>query len=167
MHDTFTTMVQTQYNLLRKIEPKLKQSMPPNVNHGEKSSATTHTQKSTDGFARIGKAFQYSMQGLAHAVRFEAAFRQELLIAIPAIVGVWFLPVSMVEKIVLLATVLLMLIVELLNSAIEAVVDRVSTEHHLLSGRAKDMGSAAVLFAVTLMVIAWALIAGPVLLKLF
>ena len=77
------------------------------------------------------------------------------MIAIPAIMGVWFLPVTMVEKIVLLATVVLMLIVELLNSAIEATVDRVSTERHPLSGRAKDMGSAAVLLA------------GPILLRLF
>jgi diacylglycerol kinase (ATP) len=123
--------------------------------------------KSTGGVARIGKAFQYSMQGLTHAVRFEAAFRQELVIAIPAIMGVWFLPVTMVEKIVLLATVVLMLIVELLNSAIEATVDRVSTERHPLSGRAKDLGSAAVLLAVLLMVVAWMLIAGPILLRLF
>jgi diacylglycerol kinase (ATP) len=141
--------------------------MPPNVNHDDKLIAAANPQKSTGGVARIGKAFQYSMQGLFHAARYEAAFRQELVIAIPAIIGVWFLPVSVVEKIVLLGTVLLMLIVELLNSAIEAVVDRVSTEQHLLSGRAKDLGSAAVFFAVTLMVIAWALIAGPVLLKRF
>jgi diacylglycerol kinase (ATP) len=107
------------------------------------------------------------MQGLTHAVHFEAAFRQELVIAIPAIMGVWFLPVTMVEKIVLLATVVLMLIVELLNSAIEATVDRVSTERHPLSGRAKDLGSAAVLLAVLLMVTAWMFIAGPILLRLF
>lgn len=123
--------------------------------------------KSIGGVVRIGKAFQYSMQGLRHAVRFEAAFRQELVIAIPAIMGVWFLPVTMVEKIVLLATVVLMLIVELLNSAIEATVDRVSTERHPLSGRAKDLGSAAVLLAVLLMVVTWMLIAGPILLRLF
>ena len=129
--------------------------------------STATALKSVSGVARIGKAFQYSMQGLTHAVRFEAAFRQELVIAIPAIMGVWFLPVTMVEKIVLLATVVLMLIVELLNSAIEATVDRVSTERHPLSGRAKDLGSAAVLLAVLLMVTAWMLIAGPILLRLF
>ncbi len=139
--------------------------MPPESKKDDDSTAAAL--KSTGGIARIGKAFQYSMQGLSHALRFEAAFRQELLIAIPAIIGVWFLPVTMVEKIVLLGTVLLMLIVELLNSAIEATVDRVSTERHPLSGRAKDLGSAAVLLAVSLMVAAWALIAGPVLLRLF
>lgn len=129
--------------------------------------STATALKRFGGVARIGKAFQYSMQGLTHAVRFEAAFRQELVIAIPAIMGMWFLPVTMVEKIVLLATVVLMLIVELLNSAIEATVDRVSTERHPLSGRAKDLGSAAVLLAVLLMVTAWMLIAGPILLRLF
>lgn len=139
--------------------------MSLNVNNHDEAAA--NALKSTGGIARIGKAFQYSMQGLTHAVRYEAAFRQELVVAIPAMMGVWFLPVSMVEKIVLLATVLLMLIVELLNSAIEATVDRVSTERHPLSGRAKDLGSAAVLFAVVLMVTAWVLIAGPVLLRLF
>ena len=123
--------------------------------------------KSTDGFSRIGKALRYSAQGLNHAVRFEAAFRQELMIAIPAETGLWFLPVSMVEKIVLFGSVWLLLIVELLNSAIEATVDRVSTERHPLSGRAKDLGSAAVLLAVVLMTASWALIAGPVVLKLF
>jgi diacylglycerol kinase (ATP) len=140
--------------------------MPPNTNNDE-STVAANALKSTDGFARIGKAFRYSMQGLSHAVRFEAAFRQELMIAVPAMIGLWFLPVSMIEKIVLLGTVLLMLIVELLNSAIEATVDRVSTERHPLSGRAKDLGSAAVLLAVVLMVTAWVLIAGPVVMKLF
>ena len=134
--------------------------------HSEEDTAAANALKSTGGFARIGKALGYSLQGLTHAVRFEAAFRQELIIAIPAIIGLWFLPVSMVEKLLLLGTVLLVLIVELLNSAIEATVDRVSTERHPLSGRAKDLGSAAVLLAVILMVVAWALIAGPVLLKL-
>ena len=86
--------------------------------------------------------------------------------AIPAIIGVWFLPVTTVEKIVLLGTVALMLITELLNSAIEATVDRVSTERHPLSGRAKDLGSAAVFIAVLLMLVAWLLIAGPALWKL-
>ena len=123
--------------------------------------------KSADGFNRIGKALRYSAQGLNHAVRFEAAFRQELMIAIPAVIGLWFLPVSMVEKIVLFGSVWLLLIVELLNSAIEATVDRVSTERHPLSGRAKDLGSAAVLLTVVLMTASWVLIAGPVVLKLF
>ena len=140
--------------------------MPPETNHDDESEAVANALKSTGGFARIGKAFQYSMQGLAHAIRFEAAFRQELLMAIPAIIGVWFLPVTMLEKIVLLGTVALMLITELLNSAIEATVDRVSIERHPLSGRAKDLGSAAVFIAVLLMLVAWISIAGPALWKI-
>ena len=134
--------------------------------HSEEDTAAANALKSTGGFARIGKALGYSLQGLTHAVRFEAAFRQELIIAIPAIIGLWFLPVSMVEKLLLLGTVFLVLIVELLNSAIEATVDRVSTERHPLSGRAKDLGSAAVLLAVVLMLATWVLIAGPIICKL-
>ena len=117
--------------------------------------------KSKGGIARIFKAAGYSLQGLTHAVRFEAAFRQELLIAVPAAIGVWFVPVTRVEKIVLLGSALLLLITELLNSAIEATVDRISTERHPLAGRAKDLGSAAVLLAFIFMTLAWAVLAGP------
>ena len=131
------------------------------------SNASVSPLKSAGGFGRIINAFGYSLQGLGHAVRFEAAFRQELLLAIPALLGLWFLPISTMEKIILLGTVLLLLITELLNSAIEAVVDRVSTERHQLAGRAKDLGSAAVLLAMIFMLITWALIAGPLLLQLF
>ncbi len=131
------------------------------------TSAPTSTLKSTDGIGRIGNAVRYSLQGLTHAIRYEAAFRQELMIAVPAMIGLWFLPLSMVERIVLLGTVLLVLIVELLNSAIEATVDRVSTERHPLSGRAKDLGSAAVLLAVILMTLAWIMLAGPVVVRFF
>lgn len=133
------------------------------TNPSSANEVATNAQKSVGGLARIGKAFGYSLQGLRHAMRFEAAFRQELLVAVPAMIGLCFLPVSAVEKLVLLASVLLVLIVELLNSAIEAVVDRVSTERHPLSGRAKDMGSAAVLLAVIFMIAAWAMIVGPLL----
>jgi diacylglycerol kinase (ATP) len=117
--------------------------------------------KSKGGIGRIANACRYSAQGFAHALRHEAAFRQELLFAIPAIIGVWFLGITPVEKIVLLASVVLVLVVEMLNSAIEAVVDRVSLERHPLAGRAKDLGSAAVMLSLALMVSAWALLAGP------
>ena len=122
--------------------------------------------KSRGGLARIANAWRYSMQGFGHALRHEAAFRQELVLVIPAIVLIFFLPVSAVEKIVLLAVSLLVLIVELLNSAVEAVVDRVSTEQHPLAGRAKDLGSAAVFLSISLMAVAWATIAGPVVWKM-
>ena len=123
--------------------------------------------KSTGGFARVFKAFGYSLQGLSHALRFEAAFRQELILIIPATVALWFLPITLLEKTVLLGCHFLVLIVELLNSAVEAVVDRVSTDHHPLSGRAKDLGSAAVFLAVLFMMIAWTLIVGPIALRWF
>ena len=132
------------------------------TSQNQAAPASAEAMKSTGGLARIAKALGYSLQGLVHACRHEAAFRQELLLAIPAATGLWFLPVTPVEKIVLLASVLLVLIVELLNSAIEAVVDRVSTERHPLSGRAKDLGSAAVMLAFVLMLAAWLAIAGPV-----
>ncbi len=105
------------------------------------------------------------MQGFGHALRHEAAFRQELLLIVPALVLLIFLPLTMIEKIILLGTSVLVLMVELLNSAIEAVVDRISTERHPLAGRAKDLGSAAVFLALTLMAIAWLLLAGPLLLS--
>ena len=138
--------------------------MNPDETKATTPSALANDQKSTGGFGRITKAFGYSMQGLSHAVRYEAAFRQELIIALPASLILWFLPVSNVEKLLLFGSVLLVLIVELLNSAVEATVDRVSTERHPLSGRAKDLGSAAVFLAILLMAVSWALIVGPLLL---
>ncbi|GAA5168040.1 diacylglycerol kinase [Viridibacterium curvum] len=129
------------------------------------SEPQTSSMKSRGGPARILNAFRYSLQGLGHALRHEAAFRQELLIVVPALVGLWFLPVSRAEQAILLISSLLVLIVELLNSAVEATVDRISTERHPLAGRAKDLGSAAVLLAVLQMLACWALIAGPLLLQ--
>ncbi len=119
------------------------------------------------GITRIINAFGYSMNGFSHAFRHEAAFRQELIIAIPALCVLWFLPVTAVEKILLMASVLLVLIVELLNSAVEAVVDRVSFERHPLSGRAKDLGSAAVFLSLVIMTVTWIMIVGPVLMAWF
>ncbi len=107
------------------------------------------------GLTRIIKAGGYSMQGLQAAFRHEAAFRQELLLALIFIPLAFFVAAGPVERIVLIGLTLLVLIVELLNSAIEAVVDRVGMEHHELAGRAKDMGSAAVLLSLFLWVYAW------------
>ncbi|MBL8524618.1 MAG: diacylglycerol kinase [Betaproteobacteria bacterium] len=123
--------------------------------------------QSTLSVARIFNAFKYSMNGFSAAFRHEAAFRQELLFAVPACCVLWFLPVTPVEKVLLLTSALLVLIVELLNSAVEAVVDRVSEERHPLSGRAKDFGSAAVLLSLVIMGATWILIAGPVLMRFF
>jgi diacylglycerol kinase (ATP) len=110
------------------------------------------------GFTRLFRAFGASAQGLSGAFREEAAFRQELVFAVVAIpLGLW-LARSGVERALLVAPVLLVLIVELLNSAIEAAIDRIGLERHRLSGLAKDFGSAAVLLAFVLLAVVWALV---------
>ena len=108
------------------------------------------------GLLRILKATGYSAQGLRAAFRHEAAFRQELLLIVAAIIMASLIANTLMHWLLLVGTGLLVLIVELLNSAIEAVVDRVGGEWHELSGRAKDMGSAAVLISLLLMAISWA-----------
>lgn len=126
---------------------------------------TPHALKSKGGPGRLLKALVYSRRGLAAAIRHEAAFRQELVAtAILVPLALW-LPFSAVERVLLLGSVLLVLIVELLNSAVEAVVDRISTDLHPLAGRAKDLGSAAVLLTLTLMIVTWVAVAGPVLME--
>lgn len=110
------------------------------------------------GIKRIVKASMFTWQGLKAAFRFEAAFRQEIFFSAVLIPIALWLDISSVEKVVLIGSILIVLIVELLNSAIEAVVDRISSERHELSGRAKDMGSAAVAMALALMFISWSLI---------
>ena len=110
------------------------------------------------GIIRIIKASGYSWQGLCAAWRHEAAFRQELWLAVVMIPLGLYLGDSGVEKALLVGSVLLVLLIEILNSAIEAVVDRFGGEQHELSGRAKDMASAAVAFALALMVVVWILV---------
>lgn len=107
------------------------------------------------GVTRIVKAAGYSLQGIKAALQNEAAFRQEVLLALIFIPLAFFVANGPVERIMLIGLTLLVLIVELLNSAIEALVDRVGTEHHELSGRAKDMGSAAVLLSLLVWGYAW------------
>lgn len=110
------------------------------------------------GFTRLFRAFGASMQGFSGAFREEAAFRQELAFAVLAIpAGLW-LGRSGVERALLVAPVLLILIVELVNSAIEATVDRIGLERHVLAGLAKDIGSAAVLLSFVLMGVVWLLV---------
>lgn len=119
--------------------------------------------KGKTGLARVWNAFNYSLAGLAAAWRNEDAFRQEVLLAAILIPLALFCPVSAVEKAIMIASVLLVIIVELLNSAVEAAIDRISLDRHLLSKRAKDIGSAAVLIALLNVVIVWALILLPLL----
>ena len=111
------------------------------------------------GIRRWPRAFSYSVAGLRACWRNEAAFRQEAVFAVFMIPGSFWLGTTAVERILLVGSVLLVLIVELVNSAIEAVVDRVSTDPHSLSGFAKDLGSAAVLLSLVTVWLTWGLIA--------
>lgn len=107
------------------------------------------------GFARIIKATRCSFLGFKAAYQHEAAFRQELLLVAVLLPFSFVLATSISHWAILIATLLLLLLVELLNSAIEAITDRVSTEHHVLSGRAKDTASAAVFLASTILAVVW------------
>ena len=118
--------------------------------------------KSKSGLVRIWRAFRYSLEGFAAALKHEHAFRQELMLCLVLLPIALFLPFSAIERVLLIASLLLVLIVELLNSAVEAVVDRVSLDDHALSKRAKDIGSAAVFLSLTLTVIVWGILAAPV-----
>ena len=111
------------------------------------------------GIRRIILATRFSMQGFAHAFRHEAAFRQELALAVVLTPAAFWLGRSNLEIAMLISVLLLVLIVELLNSAIEAAIDRHGDEIHELSGRAKDMGSAAVFVVLTLACIVWGTVA--------
>ena len=110
------------------------------------------------GLARILKACVYTSQGLRAAWRHEAAFREEIWLALVLVPLGLYLGDGGVQKALLVASVLLLPLVELLNSAIESVIDRFGDEHHELSGRAKDMGSAAVAVAIVLMITVWVLV---------
>ena len=114
--------------------------------------------KSKSGLRRIWRAFFYSMAGLSAALKHEHAFRQEAMLALVLIPLTFFLPATSVGRALMIGSVLLVLIVELLNSAVEAVVDRVSTENHPLSKRAKDIGSAAVFIALVNVGVVWGLV---------
>jgi diacylglycerol kinase (ATP) len=107
---------------------------------------------------RILRACRYSMDGLAAAFRHEAAFRQLLALAAVLIPVALWLPVGRLEKAVLIGSVLLSLVIELLNSAIEAAVDRISNDPHPLSKRAKDLGSAAQMMGLVNIGAVWAII---------
>jgi len=121
--------------------------------------------KSHGGPGRILNALRYSMRGLAHAVRVESAFRQELIAAGILIPLALVLRLPALETVALIGSVVLVLIVELVNSSIEAAIDRISFDHHRLSGRAKDLGSAAVFLALLWCLFTWLLVVGPVVLE--
>jgi diacylglycerol kinase (ATP) len=111
-------------------------------------------------------ALRYSVRGLAQAWRVESAFRQELTLALILVPLALFLPVTVLERLALVGSTVLVLIIELLNSSVEAAIDRISLDRHHLSGRAKDFGSAAVFIALMFCALSWILIAGPLVLLL-
>lgn len=111
------------------------------------------------GLKRIFHATIFSASGLRAAWHNESAFRQECVLAVILTPTAFWLGRTAVERSLLIGTVWLVLIVELLNTAVESVVDRVSTDHHELSGRAKDQGSAAVFVSLMLTLLVWGLIA--------
>lgn len=110
------------------------------------------------GLTRLLRAFVNSLRGFIGAFREEAAFRQELALAVVVIAAGLWLGRTGIERALLVAPMLLILIVELLNSAVEAAIDRIGPEHHELSGLAKDIGSAAVFAAFLLLVAVWVLV---------
>ncbi len=114
--------------------------------------------KGKTGLRRVLNALCYSMAGLKAAYQNEQAFRQEVLLAVILIPLAVLLPVGLIGKALMMSSVLLVLIVELLNSAIEATIDRISLEHHQLAKVAKDIGSAAVLLSLVNLAVIWLLV---------
>ena len=113
------------------------------------------------GLVRIFNAYKYSMKGFKAGIENEAAIRQELVLAAIMTVAAFFIFNSAVDLVLLVVTPWIVVITELLNSAVEAVVDRIGSEFHELSGRAKDLGSAAVFVALGVTLFTWvAIIAG-------
>jgi diacylglycerol kinase (ATP) len=117
--------------------------------------------KSRPGLARLPRAIGHAWAGLRAALRHEAAFRQELIVGVPAIAfAVWAAP-GRWQALALVASVVLVWIVELLNSAIEALADAITLQRHPLLGRAKDLGSAAVFVSIALALTTWAVVFWP------
>ena len=129
----------------------------------QQSASSAEALKGKRGLRRLINATGYSIKGIRAGLEHEAAFREEFLLAVILIPTALFLPVTLPEKALLVISVLLLLLVEILNSAI----DRIGMEIHPLAGRAKDMGSAAVFFALLILAAAWGLIALPALWALF
>jgi diacylglycerol kinase (ATP) len=114
--------------------------------------------KGNSGFKRVRNALFYSLDGFAAAFKHEDAFRLEVLLALILIPLAFSMHIGAIGKALMIASVLLVLMVELLNSAIEAITDRVSLENHVLAKRAKDFGSAAVMLSIINVVVVWMLV---------
>jgi diacylglycerol kinase (ATP) len=117
--------------------------------------------KGQRGVRRLFNAFFYSLSGLVLAFRHESAFRQEVALAAVLVPLACFLDVNVVVRVLLICSVLLVLVVELLNSSFEAAIDRIGFDTHRLSKRAKDLGSAAVLVSLAALLLVWLALAGP------
>lgn len=139
---------------------------PPNPARGSAEPESDYSieqnpHKGNRGLTRAWHAAINSLSGLRYAVLEESAFRQELTLFVILAPCAFLLPATVVERILLLGTLFLVLIVELLNSSVEAAVDRISLERHSLAKRAKDFGSAAVMLALILCLGTWLAIGGP------
>ncbi|HEY5799483.1 MAG TPA: diacylglycerol kinase [Burkholderiaceae bacterium] len=128
------------------------------MNPEQSPHGSTSEFKSKGGHKRVFSAMQYSIDGFKTAWRHEHAFRQELVLVVIGVVVALALPLSIYQKLLLIGVLLLVLIVELINSAIEAIVDRISLERHPLSKNAKDLGSAAVFLTLLLAGLAWGVV---------
>ncbi len=125
---------------------------------GEEGTAAESHHKGKTGLKRVWNAFFYSMEGFRAAWKHEDAFRQEMVLALVLIPLALLLEHGGLGRAMMIASLLLVLIVELINSAIEATVDRISLENHRLAKRAKDIGSAAVLIALVNVLVVWGLV---------
>ena len=117
--------------------------------------------KSHGGVQRVWRAMGYSLAGLRAAVRHEAAFRQELALGVPMLLLVPWLAPGRWQALMMAGSVVAVWVVELLNSALEALADALTVEPHPLLGRAKDLGSAAVMMCLLFMVVVWAVVLWP------
>jgi diacylglycerol kinase (ATP) len=123
----------------------------------EDSENKKGSMKASQGVSHILDATRFSIKGIVATAKTEAAFRQELFLAVILIPAACFLPVAPVNRILMIVSLLLILLVELLNSALESIVDMVSPDYHRLAGKAKDCGSAAVMFSLFIAGVVWAL----------
>jgi diacylglycerol kinase (ATP) len=125
------------------------------------SPGAASTFKSRGGLRRVWNAMSYSLAGLRAAIRHEAAFRQELALGLPLLLLVPFIAPGRWQALLMAGSIVAVWIVELLNSAIEALADTVSLERHPMLGRAKDLGSAAVMLALIFAGVVWAVVLWP------
>ena len=122
-------------------------------------------QPKVTGFRRIARSIRLSSAGFRYAIAHEVAIREELIALAVLVPLSALLPVTDIEHLILVLSMMLVIFAEFLNSAIESTVDRISSEHHPLAGRAKDLANTAVVIAVLMMGLCWVVIAGPVLFR--